>query len=33
MTRNQLENLYIVNGLSDFRLNDTTDLLRVHEIN
>lgn len=33
MTRNQLENLYMVNGLNDFRLNDTTDLLRVHGIN
>lgn len=32
MNRNQLENLYEVNGLKDFRLRNTEDLLKVHGI-
>ena len=32
MTRSQLENLYKVNGLTDYRLETTEDLLRVHGI-
>jgi hypothetical protein len=32
MNRNQIENLYKVNGLTDFRLRNTEDLLRVHGI-
>lgn len=33
MNRRQLENLYKVNGLEDFRLRNTDDLLKVHGIN
>lgn len=32
MTRYQLEKLYEVNGLTDYRLRSTVDLLRVHGI-
>lgn len=32
MTRKQLEKLYEVNGLTDYRLRSTEDLLRVHGI-
>ena len=32
MTRKQLEKLYEVNGLTDYRLHSTEDLLRVHGI-
>lgn len=32
MNRSQLENLYIVNGLDDFRLKNTDDLIKVHGI-
>ena len=32
MIRKQLENLYRVNGLTDFKLKTTDDLLKVHEI-
>lgn len=32
MNRSQLENLYRVNGLTDFKLRNTDDLLRVHGI-
>jgi hypothetical protein len=32
MNRNQIENLYRVNGLVDFRLRSTYDLLKVHGI-
>lgn len=33
MERFQLENLYEVNGLSDYKLRNTEDLLKVHGIN
>lgn len=32
MTRTQLENLYKVNGLTDYKLKTTEDLLKVHGI-
>ena len=32
MNRSQLENLYRVNGLNDFKLRNTEDLLRVHGV-
>lgn len=32
MNRSQLENLYKVNGLTDYKLNTADDLLRVHGI-
>lgn len=32
MTRDQIENLYRVNGLTDFRLKEASDLLRIHGI-
>lgn len=32
MNRNQLEKLYTFNGLNDFRLKSTDDLLNVHDI-
>jgi hypothetical protein len=32
MNRFQIENLYEVNGLNDYRIRDTEDLLRVHGI-
>lgn len=32
MNRSQLENLYQVNGLKDFKLKSTKDLLKVHGI-
>ena len=32
MNRSQLENLYRVNGLTDYKLRNTEDLLRVHGI-
>lgn len=33
MNRKQIENLYIVNGLQDFKLRNTKDLLQIHGIN
>jgi len=33
MNRFQLENIYKANGLTDFKLKDTEDLLKVHGIN
>lgn len=33
MNRSQIENLYKVNGLYDFKLKTTDDLLKVHGIN
>lgn len=33
MNRFQLENLYEVNGLKDYKLKTTDDLLRTHGIN
>lgn len=33
MDRYQVENLYKVNGLGDYQLEDTNDLLKVHGIN
>ena len=32
MDRNQLENIYLENGLMDFKLRTTDDLLKVHGI-
>lgn len=32
MTRNQLEKLYEINGLTDYKLRSTEDLLKVHGI-
>lgn len=32
MNRNQLENIYLDNGLKDFKLRTTEDLLKVHGI-
>lgn len=32
MDRNQLENIYLANGLKDFKLRTTEDLLKVHGI-
>ncbi|MGD9679243.1 MAG: hypothetical protein AB7V16_12955 [Vulcanibacillus sp.] len=32
MLRNQIINLYVVNGLDDFQLRNTDDLLKVHGI-
>lgn len=32
MTRTQIENMYLANGLKDFRLHTTEDLLKVHGI-
>lgn len=33
MEYNQLENIYISNGLNDFLLKDTDDLIKIHGIN
>lgn len=33
MERYRVENLYIANGLADYRLKNTTDLLKTHGIN
>lgn len=33
MNRFQLENLYQANGLTDYKLRNTKDLLKVHGIN
>lgn len=33
MDRRQLENIYLVNGLNEFKLRTTEDLLKVHGIN
>ena len=33
MNRNQIENLYMVNGLGDFRLRNLGDLMKCHGIN
>lgn len=32
MNRNQLENLYMANGITDYKLKSTDDLLKVHGI-
>lgn len=33
MEREQLENLYLVNGLGDFKLRNLGDLMKIHGIN
>lgn len=33
MNRNQIENLYLINGLGDFQLRSLGDLMKVHGIN
>lgn len=32
MNRSQLENIYLANGLKDFKLRTTEDLLRIHGV-
>lgn len=32
MSRKQIENLYIINGLKDFKLRNTDDLMKTHGI-
>lgn len=33
MTKNELENIYEINGLADYKLRSANDLLKVHSIN
>ena len=33
MNREQIENLYFINGIGDFELKNTGDLMKVHGIN
>lgn len=33
MNRSQIENLYIVNGLTDFRIRNIEDILKTHGVN